>query len=93
MKNAIFISLFCFVIFCLIGSMAIASQQSDQPNGETKQTVCTAPRPQVCTMDYRPVCAQLEDTSLKTYSNGCTACSDPRVKSYGEGACRNDKQG
>jgi Kazal-type serine protease inhibitor-like protein len=88
MKNSIFIRLFCFVIFCLMGSMAIAAQQSNEPNDENKQTVCTDPRPQVCTMDYRPVCAQLEDTSFKTYSNGCTACSDPRVKFYEEGACR-----
>jgi len=83
-----FISLLSLVIFCLTSNMAIAVQQSDEPNDENKQTVCTDPRPQVCTRDYRPVCAQLEDTSFKTYSNGCTACSDSRVKSYEEGPCR-----
>jgi Kazal-type serine protease inhibitor domain len=88
MKNSIFITLFYFVIFCHLGSMAMAAQQRDEPNSVNKQTVCIDPRPQVCSMDYRPVCAQLEDTSFKTYSNGCTACSDPRVKSYEEGACR-----
>ena len=48
---------------------------------------CTQPRPEVCTQDYRPVCALLQDGSLKTYSNGCSACSDPGVTGYHEGAC------
>ena len=56
--------------------------------GEQKQTVCTDPRPQVCTMDYRPVCAQLEDGNSKIYANGCTACSDQLVTAYVEGVCR-----
>lgn len=55
---------------------------------EQKQTVCTDPRLQVCTMDYRPVCGQLEDGSFKTYSNGCTACSVQAVIGYVEGACK-----
>jgi len=77
-------------IFCYMGSMAIAAQQSDEPEGGNKQTVCTDPRPQVCTMDYRPVCAQLEDGSFKTYSIGCTACSVQLVKAYEEGACKEE---
>ena len=83
-----FITFFCFVIFCLMVGIAFATQQSDEPEGGNKQTVCTDPRPQVCTMDYRPVCAQLEDDSFKTYSNGCTACSVHLVKAYEEGACK-----
>jgi hypothetical protein len=38
-------------------------------------------------MDYRPVCASLTDGSVKTYSNGCTACGDAAVSSWIEGAC------
>lgn len=48
---------------------------------------CTDPRPEACTMDYRPVCATLGDGSEKTYSNGCSACSDPQVGHYREGEC------
>ena len=88
MKNSMFIMLFCFVIFCLMGSMAIAAQQRNEPKNENTQTVCTDPRPQVCTMDYRPVCAQLEDGSFKTYSNGCTACSNHEVIGHVEGECK-----
>jgi len=48
---------------------------------------CEEPRPQVCTMDYRPVCASLTDGGIKTYANGCTACGDAAVSSWIEGAC------
>ena len=50
-------------------------------------TVCEEPRPEVCTMDYRPVCGTLADGSVKTYSNGCGACSDAAVTSWVENAC------
>jgi hypothetical protein len=52
-----------------------------------EMVACTEPRPQVCTQDYRPVCALLQDGGLKTYSNGCSACSDPAVTGYREGVC------
>ena len=88
MKRKMLNLLSALFIFCLMGSMAIADQQSNEPKSENKQTVCTDPRPQVCTMDYRPVCAQMEDGSSKTYANGCTACSDQLVTTYEEGVCR-----
>lgn len=50
-------------------------------------TICTDPRPQICTMDYRPVCGQKKDGSVKTYSNGCSSCSDPDVVGYRDGEC------
>ena len=50
-------------------------------------TRCEEPRPQVCTMDYRPVCASRRDGTTKTYSNGCGACSDIEVVSWVENAC------
>jgi alkaline phosphatase D len=54
---------------------------------EKQLIACPDPRPQVCTREYRPVCAQLQDGSLKTYSNGCSACTDPEVTGYHDGAC------
>jgi PBP1b-binding outer membrane lipoprotein LpoB len=50
-------------------------------------TACTEPRPQICTREYRPVCATLADGSTKTYATGCTACSDPKVSGYRDLAC------
>jgi hypothetical protein len=63
-------------------NMATASAGSMQA-----MMTCTEPRPQICTQDYRPVCALLQDGSLATYSNGCNACSDQAVTRYREGAC------
>ena len=38
-------------------------------------------------MDYRPVCATLEDGAIKTYANGCGACADTEVVSWVDNAC------
>ncbi len=62
---------------------------------------CKDPRPEVCTRDYRPVCAQrdtgvrcvttpCDSTEWVTYSNACTACSDPKVLGSRAGACRKE---
>ena len=49
---------------------------------------CTNPRPQVCTMDYNPVCAIREETAeMATYANACGACADITVMYHQPGAC------
>ena len=59
---------------------------------------CRDPRPEMCTQDYRPVCATrdtgvrcvttpCDSTETATYSKGCMACADPAVYHYSEGAC------
>ena len=53
--------------------------------------LCPEPRPQICTREYRPVCAQMQDGIFKTYSTGCTSCSDPNVIGYRDGACAEEK--
>jgi len=49
--------------------------------------ICEEPRPQICTSEYNPVCATLQDGSTKTSSTGCTSCSDQEVVGYKMGAC------
>ena len=66
---------------------ACATTSSEGPAMATAAQACEEPRPQVCTMDYRPVCASLADGGVKTYSNGCSACGDAAVNSWIEGAC------
>ena len=54
---------------------------------------CTDPRPEICTMDYTPVCAMLMASGTeqwKTYSNACSACADTTVSGYRQNACPND---
>ncbi len=60
---------------------------------------CRDPRPQICTMDYTPVCATrdsgkrclttaCDSTETATYANACGACADALVRYHLAGACR-----
>jgi hypothetical protein len=71
---------------------------SPAPSEEQALTVCTDPRPEMCTREYMPVCGS-RDTGIrcvttpcpsaewKTYGNACDACSDPKVIGHRPGAC------
>lgn len=50
-------------------------------------TLCPEVRPQICTREYRPVCATLADGKVKTYSTGCTSCADSNVVGYVASPC------
>ena len=50
-------------------------------------SACGEPRPQVCTLDYRPVCGQLTSGETRTYGNACMACGDRAVIGSFEGEC------
>ncbi len=50
-------------------------------------TQCSDPRPMVCTMEYRPVCATLVSGDAATYPSGCNACADILVKNWTDGPC------
>jgi hypothetical protein len=54
--------------------------------GDTLE-VCPEPRPELCTMNYLPVCAQRKDGAFKSYANGCTSCTDTEVIGYRDGEC------
>ncbi len=85
------------LIACLFAAGCSATALDNAPEVEL-EVVCQDPRPQMCTMDYTPVCG-LRDTGVrcvttpcpstewKTYSNGCTACSDAQVFGYVSGEC------
>jgi hypothetical protein len=85
-----------------LGSGCQSPQPAPSVAEAPRETIeCVDPRPELCTQDYRPVCG-LRDTGIrcvttpcdstewKTYSNGCTACSDPDVERYRPGACGED---
>lgn len=48
---------------------------------------CPEPRPQVCTMEYDPVCGQLAGGGRSDYSSPCNACAHDAVVSYLRGTC------
>jgi hypothetical protein len=86
MRN--YISLFLLVTLGLLlgGCASTTTSSSMQPMSAVAQ-VCEDPRPQSCTMDYRPVCGTSAGGVLTTYSNGCGACANAAVTSWTEGAC------
>ena len=75
-----------------------SGEPSPQRSSDAGYIACASPRPEVCTYDYQPVCAQ-RDTGVRcikqpcassepvTMSNGCSACSDAKVLGYRAGAC------
>jgi len=75
------------LVIMLLSLAACAVGESNTTPADSLQTVCLEPRQQICTMDYTPVCAELESEELKTYSNACTACADVSVVSHQPAAC------
>ncbi len=55
--------------------------------GNTPHLSCTHDRPQLCAMQYEPVCATLKNTTERSYSSACAACSAEGTRSYTLGTC------
>ena len=57
----------------------------DETFTEIISHVCTPEEKsaEICTMEYNPVCGD----NMKTYSNGCTACSSGEIDSWTLGEC------
>ena len=75
------------LVLILLSLGGCAAGQLNPTPIDRLQTACIDPRPQACTMDYTPVCAELKNGELKTYSNGCSACADVNVLSHRVSAC------
>ena len=54
---------------------------------QPENTQCPDPRPQVCTMEYAPVCAVLVSGGSKEYASPCNACADDQVVGHQMGSC------
>lgn len=75
------------LVTLLLSLAGCAYDQAKPTPVEGLSTACIEPRPQICTMDYTPVCAELVNGEVKTYSNGCSACADANVVSHRPAAC------
>lgn len=78
------------VAVLLSATTACAAPSPAEPETSTGSDLvtCAEPRPEVCTMQYEPVCARLGDgegAEWKTYPSGCTACGDAEVSAYRPG--------
>jgi hypothetical protein len=76
------------LIFTAILYLSACGTTQQPPTMKMDSHQCSEVRPEMCTMDYNPVCGNLPDGSFKTYSNGCNACSDLKVISYSLGECK-----
>jgi len=63
--------------------------RTEVPEKRSDLSYCSEPRPQICTMIYKPVCGFDKNDQSKTYASDCTACSDSEVVAYRKGECLN----
>ncbi len=79
------------IVVLLSANTAVACAQASSVEApvasQTVLVACEEPRPQVCTMQYDPVCGLASNNQYKTYSNACAACSDAGVSGHSPGAC------
>lgn len=71
----------------LLALSLLSACTSTANNPQPGITACPEIRPQVCTMEYMPVCATHKDGMIKTYASGCTACANHEVISHRAGEC------
>ena len=67
--------------------LMIAACTSKPPIDPEGMTLCGTPRPQVCSMEYDPVCGHTENGKSESYASACMACSDSSITAYTAGNC------
>ncbi|MEA3291253.1 MAG: hypothetical protein U9Q71_02950 [Pseudomonadota bacterium] len=82
-----------FILLPILAAFAIlaaCNSDSDTSSGDSGSTLkrCTDPRPEVCTLEYDPVCGVTRDGKTKTYATACNACSNQEVMGYYPKACK-----
>ena len=76
------------VVLLQVGGCADTKPHETQRTESSPDTIwCTEPRPEICTQEYLPVCAELKNGARQTYASGCVACSDANVVSYRPDPC------
>ena len=75
-----------WAVIALLVLGGCATPPVEQP-ATSALTQCSEPRPQVCTMEYAPACAQLVSGGNREYASACNACADDAVASYLPGPC------
>jgi len=107
MKKIILIISFGLLLFACQSNMVNKPSSNQDLNREippikqSKYIECKGPRPEMCTREYRPVCAKRDtgvrcvttpcsSTEFVTKSTACVACSDKKVFGYTVGACQSN---
>lgn len=76
------------LILILVGLMLASCATSPENTAlELPTHQCQEPRPEVCTMEYKPVCGLNQAKEKFDFSNACSACSDHQIMRWFEGQC------
>lgn len=67
--------------------LAACSANTPAPVQSLTTNQCSEPRPQVCTLEYNPVCGELAGGTRTEYSSPCNACAHDAVIRYIPGKC------
>ena len=97
-KNWIIIGVTILAILMIVRIAIVANQlyYHQQPQTNNSQTLCPSVRDgEFCTEEYNPVCGWYDPSKIQcirypcaqTYSNGCFACLDKKVKYFTKGEC------
>ncbi|MFV8818697.1 hypothetical protein [Haliea sp. E17] len=91
MRSALGACSVCLLAFlltaCGFGGRAEPAPIVDSSGAGPGGTACATPRPQVCTMEWAPVCANTLAGATRQYASACNACADDQVTSYQTGEC------
>lgn len=91
MKQRMTGSMAAAMCLAALAGCAATPPATNTSDSASELTPCKDPRPEICTMQYDPVCGVSESGDSKTYSNACAACSNRAVLGYNEGACATDR--
>lgn len=88
MKKGFFAFIPAIIILIIITTLISIPFIFNKKTGEVPKydEYCQDERPEFCTKEYNPVCAQ----NGETYSNPCVACSDSNVIGYNFGECESE---
>jgi len=76
------------ILFASTVLTACVGVTGEQPIGAELNQGGPEPRPQVCTLEYAPVCAFVgKHGARKEFASGCSACGDASVSAYIPGPC------
>jgi hypothetical protein len=91
----------CAVLLLVAGACSSDVARESEQEEASSYIACEDPRPEICTRDFRPVCAE-RDTGIRCVTtpcpssewvlspNACSACSESEVLGYRPGACAED---
>ncbi len=84
--------MYCRVLLFILLPLLLAScahhQSQQDPSSPLSGKICTDPRPEICTMDYNPVCGLDINQEKSDFPNACSACSNAGIVSWVKGPCR-----